>query len=96
MNKSPYDIIIAPHLSEKADRLNSEENQYCFKVRLDANKIEIKKAIEEIFDVRVAAVRTQVIRGKIKRYGRTYGKRPNWKKAIVQLVEGDSIDLFEA
>lgn len=96
MNKSPHDIIIRPVLTEKSTQMRDEQNQFCFSVRLDANKIEIKHAIEKLFDVSVASVRTQIMRGKVKRYGRGYGKRPNWKKAIVTLQEGQNIEFFEA
>ncbi len=92
MSKSPYDIILYPYMTEKSELLK-EENKYCFVVRKDANKIEIKKAIEEIFDVTVLKVRTMNVRGKVKRRGRFFGKRPNWKKAIVTIQEDR--DLFE-
>ena len=70
------------------------ENKYVFEVALHANMLEIKSAIEEIFDVRVDAVRTMRMKGKVKRLGRFEGKRPDWKKAIVTLANGDTIDLF--
>jgi len=96
MSKSPHDIIIRPVLTEKSTEMRDVSNQYCFTVRLDANKIEIKQAVEKLFEVKVASVRTQVVRGKVKRYGRGYGKRPNWKKAVVTLRDGHSIEFFEA
>ena len=88
------DIIIAPVITEKA-AIQAEANIYTFKVAKDANKIEIKKAIEEIFKVKVVDVNTVRINGKMKRMGRYEGKTSDYKKAIVQLAEGDSIEIFE-
>ena len=88
------DIIIKPVVTEKSIGL-MEHNKYVFKVALSANKIEIKKAIEEIFKVKVVDVNTVRINGKMKRMGRYEGKTSDYKKAIVQLVEGDSIEIFE-
>ncbi len=87
-------IIGRPLLTEKNHLLRDDENKYVFEVALHANKLEIKSAIEEIFDVRVDAVRTMRMKGKVKRLGRFEGKRPDWKKAIVTLANGDTIDLF--
>jgi large subunit ribosomal protein L23 len=89
----PYDIIIRPILTEKMTRLKELNNQYAFEVRKDANKIEIKRAVEERFGVRVLKVRTINVRGKKRRLGRFEGKRSSWKKAIVTLAEGDTIDF---
>lgn len=72
-----------------------QENKYCFKVAKDANKIEIKNAIEEIFKVTVVNVNTVNVHGKMKRMGRTQGMTASWKKAVVTLREGDSIEVFE-
>ena len=72
-----------------------QENKYCFRVAKDANKIEIKNAIEEIFKVTVINVNTVNVHGKMKRMGRTQGKTASWKKAVVTLREGDSIEVFE-
>jgi len=94
MKKSAHDIILHPLLTEKSARLRDDDSKICFVVRLDANKIEIGKALEELFDVKVGSIRTQIVRGKMKRLGRTYGKRPNWKKAVVSLAEGQ-IEFFE-
>ncbi|MFB5083261.1 50S ribosomal protein L23, partial [Symbiobacterium thermophilum] len=69
--------------------------KYAFKVRLDANKTQIKQAIEEIFGVTVVRVNTMRVRGKLRRQGKYIGRRSDWKKAIVQLKEGDSIKVFE-
>ena len=75
--------------------LREQRNQYVFEVQRDANKIEIKRAVETIFNVKVASVRTQQMRGKIRRQGRFVGKRSDWKKAIVTLGPDQKIELFE-
>jgi large subunit ribosomal protein L23 len=94
--KNPRDVIIAPVVSEKSYGL-LEQNVYTFKVHPDATKPEIHDAVEEIFAVRVVKVNTLNRKGKRKRNRRswTYGKRPDSKRAIVTLREGDRIDLFE-
>ncbi len=91
------DVIIRPLISEKASAL-MEENKYTFVVSLKANKIEIKRALEEIFDVEVDKVNTANFKGKMKRLGRfPAGKQPRWKKAIITLAEGSKpIELFES
>lgn len=88
------EIIIKPVVTEKSVDL-MQENKYCFRVAKDANKIEIKNAIEEIFKVTVINVNTVNVHGKMKRMGRTQGKTASWKKAVVTLREGDSIEVFE-
>lgn len=88
------DIILKPLISEKAVA-KMGENKYAFRVRLDANKTQIKDAIEEIFGVTVTAVNTMRMRGKVRRQGRYIGRRSDWKKAVVQLKEGDTIKVFE-
>jgi large subunit ribosomal protein L23 len=89
------DVIKRPiALTEKAARLR-EGNQVVFEVALDANKIQIKSAVETLFAVKVADVNTLVQRGKPRRLGRMMGKRPNWKKAIVTLAEGSDIQFFD-
>ena len=93
--KNPYHIIKAPRITEKGTILKEKENKYIFLVDSKANKDEIKKAIEEIFKVKVMVVHTSYVRGKIKRMGVNRGKTPDMKKAIVTLKEGDKIDLFE-
>jgi len=93
--KSSFEVIVRPIISEKADWQRDEDNVYTFEVLRGANKYEIKSAVERIFDVEVRDVRTIVFRGKVKRVGRTFGKKKNWKKAFVTLREGQSIDLFE-
>ena len=90
----PEQIIVRPLLTEKGTSLGEEGNKVLFEVALRANKVEIRRAVEKIYNVKVASVRTQLVRGKMKRVGRHQGKRANWKKAIVSLAEGSSIDFF--
>ena len=94
MKYDPYKIIKRPVISEKSTILSEKDNNYVFEVSLDANKIQIKKAVEEIFKVGVTKVRTMRMRGKLKRVRLQYGRTPEWKKAIVTLKKGDSIELF--
>ncbi len=93
--KEPHEIIRRPLITEKSTQQKEENRQYVFEVDPRANKIEIKEAVEQLFKVKVLKVRTLNVLGKIKRLGRRYGKRPDWKKAIVTLKEGDRIDFFE-
>ena len=93
--KEPQKIIRRPLITEKSTRQKEEARQYAFEVRRDANKIEIQSAVERLFKVKVLQVRTSNVLGKVKRLGRRYGKRPDWKKEIVTLREGDRIDFFE-
>lgn len=95
INRSPYDILRKPLLTEKMTALKESENRISFVVDRGANKIEIKKAVEEAFKVKVASVNVMNILGKKKRLGRFTGKRPDWKKAIVTLKEGEKLELFE-
>jgi large subunit ribosomal protein L23 len=92
--RSPYEILKRPRITEKGSRLSEHHPVVTFEVPLDANKTEIAKAVATVFGVEVVEVRTAVMRGKIKRRGRTMGKRPNWKKAMVTLAEGQEIDFF--
>ncbi|MBQ2734869.1 MAG: 50S ribosomal protein L23 [Clostridia bacterium] len=92
--RNPHEVLIQPMVSEKSMML-MEENKYCFWVAKDANKIEIKNAVEKLFDVKVAEVTTIIVKGKVKRMGRYEGKRSDRKKAIVTLAAGDSIKIFE-
>jgi len=94
MKYDPYKIIKRPVVSEKSTILSERDNKYVFEVSTDANKIQIKKAVEEIFKVGVTKVRTMRMRGKLKRVRLQYGRTPEWKKAIVTLKKGDSIELF--
>ena len=93
--KHPREIIISPLLTEKTQRSSAVDNSYTFKVSVNANKIEIKQAIEHVFGVHVLRVNTINQRGKVKRLGRYTGKRSDWKKAIVKLQTGDKIAEFE-
>ena len=106
--KAAHQIIKRPLLTEKGTRLKEHggaptgtftpeelQPQVLFEVALDANKIEIKRAIEALFSVKVVDVHTQIMRGKEKRIGRYMGMRPNWKKAIVTLAAGNKIEFFE-
>ncbi|MBP6513751.1 MAG: 50S ribosomal protein L23 [Steroidobacteraceae bacterium] len=86
-------ILVAPHVSEKAARVAADHNQYVFRVRTDATKADIKAAVEFMFDVKVRAVQVVNQQGKEKRFGRFEGRRSDWKKAYVRLVEGQAIDF---
>lgn len=93
---TPEQIIKRPiALTEKAALLKEEHNTVVFEVELKANKIQIQQAVEKLFDVKVESVNTLIQRGKVKRVGRQYFKRPNWKKAIVTLKEGSDIQFFD-
>jgi large subunit ribosomal protein L23 len=93
---TPEQIIKRPLvLTEKGNTLRETENQYLFEVASTANKAQIRNAIETLFTVKVLRVHTMIVRGRMRRMGRGHAKTPNWKKAIVQLKEGDSIDFFE-
>ncbi|MGH7295568.1 MAG: 50S ribosomal protein L23 [Polyangiaceae bacterium] len=92
---TPEQIIRRPIvLTEKANLLREKRNQVVFEVARTANKVEIKSAVQKLFNVKVMAVNTMVFRGKDRRMGRGYAKTQNWKKAVVTLKEGDSIDFF--
>lgn len=91
---NPHQIIIRPLITEKNTNLMSL-NKYSFEVQRDANKTQIKQAVETIFNVSVTKVHTMNIRGKLRRRGQKFGYTANWKKAIVTLAEGNRIELFE-
>jgi large subunit ribosomal protein L23 len=93
--KRAQEIIIRPLITERAAILTERDNKIVFQVATSANKNEIKDAVEEIFDVTVTGVRTMNVKGKVKRMGRHEGRRASWKKAIVTLAPGDSLDFFE-
>ena len=93
--KDPRSIVRRALITEKGTVLRETRNQYHFEVARDANKIEIKQAVETIFSVKVDSVRTQQLRGKVKRQGRYAGRRSDWKKAIVTLKPDQKIELFE-
>ena len=90
-----YSIIKKPHVTEKTSLGSDSTNTVAIVVDRDANKIEIKQAVESLFKVKVDGVRTVNVAGKVKRVGKNFGKRSNWKKAYVTLQEGQSIDFFE-
>ena len=90
-----YDVIKRPVITEKTSIQKEVHNQLTFEVDRRANCVEVKKAIENIFKVNVAKVRTMQVKGKTKQRGRIVGKRRDWKKAIVTLMPGERIDFFE-
>jgi len=90
-----YDIIKRPLITEKTSIQKEAANQVSFEVDRRANRVEIKRAIEKIFNVRISNVQTMQVKGKIKQRGRIVGKRKDWKKAIVTLLPGQRIDFFE-
>lgn len=90
-----YDVIRAPIMSEKTLSKKEETNQFAFEVDPRVNKIQIKESVEKSFKVSVLQVRTMNVRGKKKRLGRHQGRKSNWKKALVTLKEGETIEFFE-
>lgn len=93
--RSIHEVIIRPIVTEKSHNLLERAGAYTFVVANDANKIEIANAIEKQFDVKVKSVRTMRYAGKSRRVGRHVGRRAAWKKAVVKLAEGDTIEIFE-
>lgn len=93
--KEARQVIIMPLVSEKNSNLRVGQNKYVFRVDIEANKLQIRNAVEELFKVRVEDVTTMRMHGKPKRMGRFEGRRPDWKKAVVQLKKGETIELFE-
>jgi large subunit ribosomal protein L23 len=91
----PYAHVVRPLLTERSTIVKEKYNQYTFEARTSSSKGDIKRAVEEIFKVKVLRVRTMTVRGKFRRFGRGGGYRPDWKKAIVTLKPGDSIELVE-
>jgi len=91
----PQQLIRRPLITEKSTKLKEASNTICFEVDRAANKIEIRKAVERLFGVKVTSVRVANRQGKWKRMGRFLGQRKNWKKAYVQLAEGQKIEFFE-
>jgi large subunit ribosomal protein L23 len=89
-------ILIGPVVSEKSTRVADQGQQIIFKVLPDASKPEIRKAVEPMFDVKVTAVQVSNVKGKVKRFGQTLGRRSDWKKAYVTLAEGSDIDFVGA
>jgi large subunit ribosomal protein L23 len=90
-----YNLIRYPVLSEKGTYLKEKDNKILLKVDINANKNQIKKAVEKTLNVKVLTVRTLRMKGKTKRIGRFQGKRPDWKKAIVTLAPGEKVEFFE-
>lgn len=95
MNLAIQEVVKRPLITEKNEQARASARQFAFEVHRDATKIQVKQAVEKLFNVHVLAVRTAVARGKNKRVGRSVGRRPNWKKAFVTLKEGETIALFE-
>ena len=95
MSRDPRSVIIRPLMTEKSMAQKEAQNTVAFQVRPDANKVEIRMAVERVFNVKVSAVRTSSFEGKLKRMGRHQGRRPDWKKAVVQLAPGHKIELVE-
>jgi large subunit ribosomal protein L23 len=93
--RDPGDVIIRPVVTEASAMLQEERQTYTFIVARDANKIEIRHAVQTLFNVTVEDVRTANYPGKVRRVGRSIGRKPGYKKAVVKLVEGDSIDVYE-
>lgn len=93
--RSIYEVIKRPVISEKSTALAEVANRYAFEVAVKANKTEIKEAVQKLFKVKVQAVRTMVMHGKVKRVGKFESKRSNWKKAIVTIADGQKIDFFQ-
>ena len=95
--KDRHSIIVRPVITEKSTQLKGKNREVCFEVSRNANKSEIKKAVEQLFKIKVESVRTQSKTGKVRRVGRNSGRTKNWKKAFVKLKEGEKmIEYFEA
>ncbi|MBI4679037.1 MAG: 50S ribosomal protein L23 [Elusimicrobia bacterium] len=90
-----YNVIVRPLLTERSTIMKEKYNQYVFETGLAASKTDVRRAVEDLFKVRVERVRTMTVRGKSRRYGRNTGLRPDWKKAIVTLEKGQKIDLAD-
>jgi large subunit ribosomal protein L23 len=95
MSRAARDILIRPLITEESSVLQAEQNKYTFEVHRSATKIDIRNAVESMFDVSVASVRTMNCAGKDRRVGRNVGRRPDWKKAIVKLSDGEALDMFK-
>jgi large subunit ribosomal protein L23 len=89
-----YDVIRRPIVTEKAVGKKDETNTLCFEVNVDANKVQIKAAVEKVFKVKVAEVKTSIVEGKLRRRGRFAGYRPDWKKAYVRLKPGQKVPEY--
>ena len=95
IKKNNFSILRRPRITEKSAIVRAESNCVVFDVHPKANKVEIKQAVEKIFDAKVASVRTLGYSGKLKRVGKSLGRRNNWKKAYVSLQEGSTLDVIE-
>ena len=95
MNRSVSEVLVAPILSEKSVAAKDAQNRYTFRVRSAANKVDIKKAVETLFKVKVEKVRTMIFMGKMHKVGRYEGRRSDWKKAVVTVKAGQKIDLTD-
>ena len=95
MSKNIYSVIRRPIISEKSIQLRETLNQVTFEVSRTANKFEVRRAVESLLEAKVASVNTMIVRGKVKRMGKYTGRRPNWKKAIVTLQEGETIEALD-
>ena len=95
MSLHPNEVLLAPVVSEKSYEQIETGRKYSFRVHRDAHKTQIRQAVEELFDVHVEGVNVIQVRSKPKRRGMTRGRRPGWKKAIVQIRAGESIEIFE-
>ena len=111
MSRPPHEILIRPIVTEKTSSLQSEgtdatvpesvrdradpRGKFTFEVAPDATKIDIRRAVEQLFEVKVTRVRTMNVRGKKRRLGRSMGRKPHWKKAIVEVAGGETLELFE-
>jgi large subunit ribosomal protein L23 len=92
---TPHEILKRPVITEKSTTQKEAHNQLTFEVDRRANKVEIRRAVEQVFKTKVVDVRTIQMKGKAKRFGRTLGRRRNWKKAIVTLAQGERVEFFE-
>ncbi|MCX7716291.1 MAG: 50S ribosomal protein L23 [Endomicrobia bacterium] len=95
MSVDIYKVIKRPIVTEKTTRLKQQQNSYVFEVDINATKTLIKQAIEKLFNVDVVSIHTMVVKGKLRRYGRYEGYRPDWKKAIVKIKHGQSIKQID-
>jgi large subunit ribosomal protein L23 len=92
--KTPEEIILRPIVTEKSNMMQEKGNQFVFRVAKDANKIDVRRAVEKLFGVKVVSVKTVRTPARWRRVGRNLGRRPSWKKAIVRLRDGDRIEFF--
>ncbi len=95
MKRGPHDVLLRPLLTEKITAMRESGNKVGFVVRSEANRIQIKRAVESALKVRVERVNVLNVMGKTKRLGRFAGKKPDWKKAIVTLKEGEKLEMYE-